>query len=188
MRPEILNYLNKPISALPGIGPKIETLFNKLTGNKLVNLLWHLPYNIIEREMHKNIHEANINSIVTIKVKITKHQASIFKKQPYKVKCICGDVPVDIVYFFARHPYIKSNLPIGEERFISGKLEYFRNSFQITHPSHIIKIENISDMRSIEPIYGLTAGLSQKIYLKNIQKTLPLIPELEEWIENKTIK
>ena len=84
MRPEILNYLNKPISALPGIGPKIETLFNKLTGNKLVNLLWHLPYNIIEREMHKNIHEANINSIVTIKVKITKHQASIFKKQPYK--------------------------------------------------------------------------------------------------------
>ena len=187
MRPEILNYLNKPISALPGIGPKIETLFNKLTGNKLVNLLWHLPYNIIEREMHKNIHEANINSIVTIKVKITKHQASIFKKQPYKVKCICGDTPVDIVYFFARHPYIKSNLPIGEERFISGKLEYFRNSFQITHPSHIIKIENISDLRSIEPIYGLTSSLTHKIYIKTIENTLKNLPNLDEWIDNKTI-
>ena len=69
MRPEILNYLNKSISALPGIGPKIETLFNKLTGNKLVNLLWHLPYNIIKREMHENITDANINSIVIIKVK-----------------------------------------------------------------------------------------------------------------------
>ena len=187
MRPEILNYLNKSISALPGIGPKIETLFNKLTGNKLVNLLWHLPYNIIEREMHKNIHEANINSIVTIKVKITKHQASIFKKQPYKVKCICGDTPVDIVYFFARHPYIKSNLPIGEERFISGKLEYFRNSFQITHPSHIIKIENISDLRSVEPIYGLTSGLTHKIYIKTIENTLKNLPNLDEWIDNKTI-
>ena len=99
---------------------KLEILFGRLVGSRLIHLLWHLPYNIIEREMHKNIHEANINSIVTIKVKITKHQASIFKKQPYKVKCICGDVPVDIVYFFARHPYIKSNLPIGEERFISG--------------------------------------------------------------------
>ena len=26
----------------------------KLTGNKIVHLLWHLPYNIIERKMHEN--------------------------------------------------------------------------------------------------------------------------------------
>ena len=179
MRPDILNYLFKTISTLPGIGPKFEILFNKLTGNKIVHLLWHLPYNIIKREMHENIHEADINSIVTIKVKIIEHQASRFKRQPYKVKCICGNIPIDIVFFFARRPYIKINLPIEEERFISGKLEYFRNTFQITHPTHIIKIDNINELRSIEPIYSLTAGLTQKNFLKTIEKALRNLPDLD---------
>ena len=80
MRPENLNFLFKSISTLPGIGPKLENLFNKLTGNKIVHLLWHLPYNIIKREMHENINESDINSIITIKVKIVEHQESKFKK------------------------------------------------------------------------------------------------------------
>ena len=28
-------------------------------------------------------------------------------------------------------------MPIGKEKIISGKLEYFRNTYQITHPNHI---------------------------------------------------
>ena len=188
MRPENLNFLFKTITTLPGIGPKLEVLFNKLTGKKIVHLLWHLPYNIIERKMHENIHEADIDSIVTIKVKIVDHQPSRFKRQPYTVKCFCGNVNLNIVFFFARHPYIKSKLPIGEERFISGKLEYFRNSFQITHPTHIIKTDKINELRSIEPIYGLTAGLTQRVYLKNIEKTLQHLPDLEEWIDKDTLK
>ena len=188
MRPENLNFLFKTITTLPGIGPKLEVLFNKLTGKKIVHLLWHLPYNIIERKMHENIHEADIDSIVTIKVKIVDHQPSRFKRQPYTVKCFCGNVNLNIVFFFARHPYIKSKLPIGEERFISGKLEYFRNSFQITHPTHIIKTDKINELRSIEPIYGLTAGLTQRVYLKNIEKTLQHLPDLEEWIDKDTLE
>ena len=110
MRPDILNYLFKSISIMPGIGPKLEILYNKLTGNKIVHLLWHLPYNIIKREMHENIHNANINTIVTIKVKIIEHQVSKFKRQPYKVKCICVNVPVDIVFFLCKTSLHKNNL------------------------------------------------------------------------------
>ena len=98
MRPENLNYLFKNISSLSGIGPKLEILFDRLVGNKIVNLLWHLPYNIIKREMHENIYDANINSIITIKIKILEHQASRFKKQPYVVNCICGETPLMWVY------------------------------------------------------------------------------------------
>ena len=84
-------------------------------------------------------------------------------------------------FFFARHPYIKTTLPINEERFISGKLEYFKNTFQITHPTHIIKTDNINELRSIEPIYPLTAGLTHKKFLKNIEIVLKNLPELDEW-------
>ena len=44
-----------------------------------------------------------------------------------------GDTNVDLVYFNARHPMLRQMLPTNENRLISGKLEYFRNSFQITH-------------------------------------------------------
>ena len=90
----------------------------------------------------------NINSIVIIKVKIIDHHPSKFKRQPYRVKCLCGNTYLDIVFFFARHPYIRSILPHGEERFISGKLEYFRNSFQITHPDdeHPFRSQRFEDL------------------------------------------
>ena len=183
MRSEKINLLFTSISSLQGIGPKLEVLFNRLVGNKLVHLLWHIPYNVIKRNKHDNIHDAKLDTIVTLKIKIIEHKASYFKRQPYKVICNCNDVPINIIFFNARHPIIKSSLPIGEEKYISGKLEYFRNSFQITHPTHIIDIANINDIREVEPIYGLTAGLTQKIFFKNVQKILNKLPDLDEWIE-----
>ena len=188
MRPEKINSIFSSITILPGIGPKIESLFNRMGIYKILHLLWHIPYNVIKRQKHLNINEAEMNSLVTVKVEILKHQPSRFKRQPYKINCICGNTPIDIIYFYARHPVVRASLPIGKERYISGKLEYFRNSFQITHPSHIIESENINQIKEIEPIYGLTSGLSQRIVLKYLEKILGSLPMLDEWIDEKIIE
>ena len=118
MRPEKLTPIFNNIASIKGIGPKSQKLFKNIIGEKLIGLLWHLPYNIIKRKKHENILDAKINSIVTLKIKINKHNPSRFKRQPYRVNCICGNIPIDIVYFYARHPYIKSILPQDEERYI----------------------------------------------------------------------
>ena len=52
MRSEIINHLFSSISSLSGVGPKLEKLFNKLIGNKLIHFLWHIPYNVIKRNKH----------------------------------------------------------------------------------------------------------------------------------------
>ena len=187
MRSEIINPLFSSISSIPGIGPKLENLFNRLVGKRIVNLLWHIPYNVIKRNMHKNLHDAKINTLITCKVKIIKHIYSKYSKQPYRVNCLCNDVPIDIVFFNARIPVVKSLLPINEERYVSGKLDFYRNTFQITHPSHVFKTEQINEFKSIEPIYGLTAGLNHKTYIKTVDKALKIIPELDEWIEINVI-
>jgi len=188
MRSEKINPLFSQISSISGIGPKLEILFNKLVGYKLVNLLWHLPYNVIKRNKHDRIHEAEINSIVTIKVKILKYIPSRFKRQPFRIKCICNGTPIDIIYFNARHPVIKSTLPLDTEKYISGKLEYFRNQYQITHPAHIINTNDVDLIKEIEPVYGLTAGLTQRNYQKVLSKSLNCAPELNEWIDNNNIE
>ena len=71
---------------------------------------------------------------------------------------------------------------------MSGKLEYFRNSYQITHPSHIIETTAINEIKNIEPIYSLTAGLSQKIISKYIEQIIINLPDLNEWIDELYLK
>ena len=188
MRSDKINPLFSSISSISGIGPKLESLFERLVGKKKIHLLWHIPYNVIKRNMYENIHDAQINTLITCKIKIIKHIPSKFYRQPYKVNCICNDVPIDIIFFNVRVPVVKLLLPINEERYVSGKLDFYRNIFQITHPSHIFKIEQLDEFKFIEPIYGLTAGLNNKIYLKTIDKVLKILPDLEEWIHPKVIE
>ena len=111
MRPKELTSIFANISSIPGIGPKLQKLFTNIVGNKLVGFLWHVPYNIIKREHCENLLNAKINSLIILKVNVIKHKPSVFKRQPYRVNCICGDTPIDIIYFFAKHPYIKNILP-----------------------------------------------------------------------------
>ena len=187
MRPEILNPLFKRMSSLSSVGTKSEILFNKLLGEKLVYFLWNIPYNLIKREILHNINQKNNDKIVIIKVNIIKHYPSKFKRQPYKINCKCNNVDINIVFFHSKYSYLKSILPEGEEKYISGKLEYFKNSFQITHPSYIVKTKDINSIKTIEPIYKLTAGITNKFYLKSIDQVLNQLPNLNEWINEDTI-
>ena len=56
MRPEKINPIYLPITTLPGIGPKNENLFNRMGIYRKLHFLWHIPYNVIKREKHTNIH------------------------------------------------------------------------------------------------------------------------------------
>jgi len=187
MRPEKLNYILSSISSLKGVGPKLELIINKLGIYKNIHFVWNIPNNILERKFYENIHDAEINSLVTLNLKIIKHEPSRFKRQPYKIKCICGDTNIDLVYFNARHPMLRQMLPTNENRLISGKLEYFRNTFQITHPSHVSALNNNKIIKSKEAVYSLTSGLNQKIMNKLTDQILNNLPNFNEWIENSIL-
>ena len=188
MRPAHLDLLLSPINKLKGVGPKLENIINKLGINLNVHFLWHFPYRIIEKKYYENILDAPINQLVTLKIEVIKHYPSKFRKQPYRVNCLANSTPIDIVYFNARHPVIRSVLPLKSFKMISGKLEFFKNKFQITHPSNIENISGIQLLREKEPVYSLTAGLNMKSFIKLSNQVLHLTPNLKEWIDEKLIK
>ena len=183
MRPAHLDLLLSPINKLKGVGPKLENLINKLGIKLNVHFLWHFPYRIIEKKYYENIHDAPLNHIVTLKIEVIKHYPSRFRRQPYRVSCLANETAIDIVYFNARHPVIRSILPPKSFKIISGKLEFFKNKFQITHPSNIENVTDIQLLREKEPVYSLTAGLNMKTFIKLSNQVLDSIPNLKEWIE-----
>ena len=71
---------------------------------------------------------------------------------------------------------------------ISEELDFFKNKFQITHPSSIENISDIQLLREKEPVYSLTAGLNMKTFIKLSNQVLQSVPDLDEWINKILIK
>ena len=59
MRPALLNPLFAPVTSLQGVGPKQDKLFRYLLDRaetpRLVDLLLHLPSNVIDRRARPKI-------------------------------------------------------------------------------------------------------------------------------------
>ena len=79
LRPAILDPLFAPATALPGVGPKIAPLLDRLLGEpgrpaRIVDLLFHLPHGGISRELKGSIAEAPVGEPVTLTVRVTAHR------------------------------------------------------------------------------------------------------------------
>ena len=55
MRPTRLDRLFADATTLPGIGPKLGKVLAEFTGDKLIDLLFHLPSNLIDRQYRPSL-------------------------------------------------------------------------------------------------------------------------------------
>lgn len=188
MRPQILFPLFSGIENLNGVGDKTAKLVRNLTGDKIVDLLWHLPSSIIDRSYSPQLINARVGSIVTIKIKILEHLEPKIKKLPYKIICTDGTDNLTLSFFRAYPDTLKRNLPTGEERIVSGKLESFNGTLQMSHPDYIGKNEDFDKIKGIEAIYPLTGGVTNKMLNKLIKQALARVPHLPEWMEEHHLK
>ena len=95
-----------------------------------------------------------------------------------------GDV--ELVFFLANHEWVRSRLPIGATRWISGKLELWDGRRQMVHPDRVMNAEELDRLPSVEPVYGLTEGLYQRTVARAAEGALKRLPQLPEWISDKT--
>lgn len=184
MRPEILFDLFKPITTLPGVGKRVGAAIAMATGgDRLVDLLWHLPNDIIDRRYEPKVDEVTPGSIATMTLTVIRHHKAPNKRAPYKVLCGDDTGKITLVFFHAQEDYLKRILPEGEERLVSGKVEEFGRERQMTHPDHVVPIDEAETLKRVEPVYGLSAGVSLKVLNKAIGATLEELPELPEWLD-----
>ncbi len=188
MRPTPLNPLFAPVTSLKGVGPRLGKLFEKLGAPLVVDLLWHLPTGIIDRRRQPKVMQARDGEIATLTVTIDQHQKPHNPRQPYRVRC--GDETgfLFLVFFHVQGDWIEKQLPIGAMRIVSGKVEHFNNQIQITHPDHIVALEEADSLKPIEPVYALTQGLTPRVLGRAIDAALARAPELPEWLDDAYLK
>ena len=192
MRPPLLNPLFAGATSIKGIGQKLDKLLAgflrpahgpSADTARIIDLLFHLPSGIVDRRFRPKIAELPQDGVVTVEAIVAKHRPPppFNKRLPYRVDLYDGTAMMTLVFFHAYADSLKRMLPEGETRFVSGKIEWFKDEAQMPHPDHILTRDEFERMPLIEPVYPLTEGLSAKVLAKAIRAALDKLPELPEW-------
>jgi ATP-dependent DNA helicase RecG len=182
-RPAILFPLFAALETLDGVGPKTAKHFAQMDVTRPRDLLFTLPYAGVDRSIRRSVREVVAPATVTVEVEVGAHVPAQRKGGPARVFVRDAEIEFQLVFFHARGDWLEKQLPTGQRRLISGKLESFDGIAQMVHPDHILRLEDASELPSFEPVYPLTAGVTQKLIAKAASSALARLPELGEWID-----
>ena len=187
-RPEILFPLFASIETLPGVGPKIAKSFEQMGLLSPRDVLMTLPTSGIDRRFRPTINGLTFPVVATTEVLIERHHPARAKGRPYRVDVSDAETAFSLVFFHARDDWLARQLPVGERRVISGRLELFDGVAQMVHPDHILPTSQANTLPAFEPVYPLTQGVTLKVMTKAAMAAVDRAPELKEWIDPSLAK
>lgn len=188
LRPTILDPLFAPARGLPGIGPKMAPMIERLLGTpeqpaRIVDLLFHLPQGGVVRKLLGSIAEAPPGEPVTLGVTVTEYrppQAGAGKR-PFRVLVEDATGDITLVFFGMPAPRVEKMLPLGAHRYITGRIDLYDGHRQMVHPARIIDEAGLAALPAVEPVYGATEGLTSRAISKLAHAALERLPVLPEW-------
>lgn len=190
MRPSTLDPLFVPITSLAGVGPKVGALIEKIVtadlGDRAAragDLLFVLPHTVIDRRNRPGVALAAEGAIVTLEVRIDRHQPPPRgnRSVPYRVYAHDDTGEIALTFFHAHASYLEKAMPEGEHVVVSGRMEWFNGRPTMVHPDHIALASEAENLPLVEPVYPLTAGLSGKVLRRAIGQALARLPTFAEW-------
>jgi ATP-dependent DNA helicase RecG len=182
-RPEILFPLFAALDSLTGVGPKTAQNLGQLGILAPRDVLFTLPHTGIDRALRSSVEGVGLPTTVSVRVIVGAHHPARNRGGAYRIHVEDEKTSFQIVFFHGRSDYLERVLPQGSTRIVSGKVELFDGVIQMVHPEFIVPEEEAGDIPLFEPVYPLTAGITQKTMFKATRSALTRAPDLNEWID-----
>ncbi len=194
-RPQVLDPLFRSLRSFKGVGPQLNTLMGRFFAREeghdpiVLDLLMHMPVGAVDRRRRASVADAPIGQIATIKVHVDTHLPAPRAKRhiPHRVKAHDESGEITLVFFGNKGGWVERALPKGEQRFISGEIDFFSGQKQMVHPHYMVEPDKFDTMPQVEPVYPLTHGLSSKVLGRLVREALATLPELPEWIGDERL-
>lgn len=180
MRPPVIFPLFAEVISLKGVGAKVAPLVQKLAGPLVRDVLFLSPSGLIVRR-RTTAADAVDGEVGVFDVVIDRLIVPGKPGAPLKVRASDDTGYIHMVWFGGSPQHIDRQLPRGERRLISGKVERFNGEVQILHPDWIVALDKAEEIPTVEPVYPATAGLTSRVVRKLAQGALATAPELPEW-------
>lgn len=183
MRPEALNSLFVEVEALEGVGPKLRKPLEKLGLTRIRDLAYHLPDRFVERRAIASLDDATIGENVIVALTAREHR-SPSGRGPFRIIAEDSAGNICTITYFGRASYTgKKQLPVGELRWVAGRIDQYGQMLQIVHPEHVSEDSSAPVGRLCEAVYPLSEGLTQGRAAGLVAQALKNLPDLPEWIE-----
>ena len=185
MRPEVLNPVFVQSDTLEGVGPKLAKPLEKLGLSRVRDFLYHLPDRFVTRRVVESLDDGAEGEQIIIALTPTEHRSPRNPgRGPYRVLAQDSVGNICALTYFGRASYTaKKLLPVGEKRWVAGRLDRYGDMLQIVHPDHVEKEGGANMGRLCEPVYALAEGLTQPRVAGLIEQSMARLPDLPEWIE-----
>ena len=183
MRPERLNSLFAAADSLKGVGTGLARPLERLGLTRLRDFLYHLPDRFVTRRVVSDLDEASVGENVVVALTPLEYRSPA-GRGPFRVQAADAAGNICSITFFGRNAgWAKKQLPLGEMRWIAGRLDQYGQLLQIVHPDHVSEAGSAALGQLVEPVYPLSDGLTQGRLTALIHQALSGTPDLPEWIE-----
>lgn len=171
-----------PLRELKGVGEKTEKLFQKIGITTAEELLRYYPrtYDIYEEpvEIASAEEDKTVSIRATIATGIYINQIRNLQVLTTTVTDASGRLPV--AWFNA--PYLRGTLKKGSVFILRGKIIRKKGRPQMEHPEIFTPAAYEEIIHSMQPVYGLTKGLSNKMITKLVHQILDTRPLHGEYL------
>ena len=168
------------IDSLKGVGPKTAALFEKLKVYTIDDLLRLYPRNYLSYDEPMEIAETELGARVTIKATIQSY-VDVKKIRSLKlVTCMVKDGTGAVKLTWFNSPFLKQVFHIGQTFYFVGIISIRNHQRVMEHPEYYTEEQYREKLSSLQPVYSLTEGLSNKVVTKAIQAALPVLSQIED--------
>ncbi|MBT6254486.1 ATP-dependent DNA helicase RecG [Candidatus Uhrbacteria bacterium] len=181
--------INHPITALPGIGPKLSVNYRKLGIDTVRDLLLAFPFRYEDYRTIRGIADLSPGETTTVQGSITSIRS---RRSPRKkmtlTEATIEDATGTITAVWFHQPYIAKTLKVGDKVSLSGKIDD-KFGLSIVNP----QFETIKDSGPTQhtgrlvPIYSVSGKMAQKGRRNAVKNAMKAVDEMEEWIPENVV-
>ncbi len=180
--------LDHSVNQIKGVGEKSSTLFHKLGIDTVRELLCYYPSSYKRYEAPVDIEELEIGRRMAIRAEVASRVEVRRIRSLTLVTMVVKDITGAVKLTWFNMPYLKNAFHMGQEYIFVGNVSMKGNTLTMEHPEYYTE-EVYRGMESVlQPVYGLTKGLTSKTIGKAVKSCLPLIDELCEPLPDDIIE
>ena len=168
------SLFERNVTEIKGIGEKKAKLLSKLGLNSVGDVIKNYPRNYQDFSNIQDIDKAPSGDIAIIKATIdSTFSETRIKGGKMLIKGTASDETGTVRLTFFNNRYIPSLLIYGETYIFRGKIQGGFGLREMTSPEFM----PLDKSMSVQPVYKLTEGISQRDLIKTTKEALKMLPE-----------
>lgn len=160
------------IRCIKGVGEKAEQLYAKLGIYTVDDLLGHYPRSYDVYQPIQSVAEASEGRVMVMEMTLAARPQLTYIRNLKIITCTMRDASGSIVVSWFNMPYLLRSLKMGVHYILRGKIVRKNGRLQMQQPKMLKREEYVWLLHKLQPLYSLTAGLTNQAVVKAVSYAL----------------